>query len=96
MPEVQLDTKELEKMVDIATRNAIAKELKSFHQLSHDVADIKAALLGSDYNHQGMIYKVDTMWRDYLIAKWVMGFVGATTLAQLIGLFVIIKEVFFS
>jgi hypothetical protein len=69
MPDVELNTTELRKMVDEATKKAINKHLTEFKSMAGDVAEIKKALLGSEFNSTGMINKVDTMWTSHQVCK---------------------------
>jgi hypothetical protein len=95
MPETNIDTAELRKMVDQATKRAIDKHLADFKAMASDVSEIKSALLGDGYNPSGIIYKVNTMWNDYIVSKWVISFLGISTLAGVVTLAVLINEVFF-
>jgi hypothetical protein len=69
VPKVEIDTAELKTMVDKATMEAVKKQLKGFDNMISDIADIKGALLGSDFSPIGAIKKVDELWDEYKAQK---------------------------
>ena len=94
MSQVNIDTKELEKMIKNAADKAVKNELPKFVEMASNIAEIRRVLVGDDYDKMGVVDKVNKMWNDYLIWRWLLTFFGITNLGGVIALIMLFKQVF--